>query len=130
MSGRLTGSIILLSTAMATELVVFAGGHGAIRVALALGFLFLAPGWAIVRLTTLDLDGVTFIGLAVAISASIDMMVATLLLYLRVWSAELALTIIVLGVVLAILLDLPSARTAIEGAVRRGWAGLSNLGRM
>lgn len=130
MSGRLTGSIVLLSTAMATELVVFAGGHGAIRVVLALGFLLLGPGWAIVRLTTLDLDGLTLIGLSVGISAGVDMMVATVLLYARIWSAELALTIIVLGVVLVILLDLPSARSAIDSAARRAWVGLSNLGRM
>jgi hypothetical protein len=129
MSGRLTVSIALLVAAGATELVVFAGGHGAIRVGLALGFLLLAPGWAILRLIDLDLDGVSFIGLAVALSACVDMAVATALLYARVWSAELALTAIVLGVVVAIILDLPTARTTIDRGVRRAWTGLSNLGR-
>jgi xanthine/uracil permease len=129
MSGRLTVSIALLVASGATELVVFAGGHGAIRVGLALGFLLLAPGWAILRLIDLDLDGVSFIGLAVALSACVDMAVATALLYARVWSAELALTAIVLGVVVAIILDLPTARTTIDRGVRRAWTGLSNLGR-
>ena len=57
------------------------------------------------------------------------MAVATALLYARLWSAELALTVVVLAVVVVVLLDLPAPRATIDRAARRAWSALSDLGR-
>jgi hypothetical protein len=123
-------SIGLLLLAGATELVVFSDGHGPIRLGLVLAFLFVAPGWALVRLIGLEMSPMSRIGLALGVSIAIDMAAASIILYARIWSAELALTLVVAVVVLAVLLDLPPSRRSIQGAVGRVWAGLSGLGRI
>ena len=64
-TGRLVAPVAMLVAAGATELVVFAGGHGAIRVALAMAFLLFAPGIAVLRLMELEVDIVPASGLAV-----------------------------------------------------------------
>lgn len=129
MTDRTRLSIGLLLLAGATELVVFSDGHGPIRLGLVLAFLFLAPGWALVRLIDLEMSPMSRIGLAVGVSIAVDMAAASIILYARIWSAELALTLVVAVVVLAVLLDLPPLRHSIQGAVERVWAALSGLGR-
>jgi uncharacterized membrane protein len=129
MTGRFTAPIALLALAGATELVVFTDGQGALRVVLAFSFLLLAPGWALVRIVDPPLDLAGRAALAVAVSVAVDMAIATALLYLRAWSAELALTVVVLIVVVSVLLDLPQSRAVIERGVRRAWSALNSLGR-
>ena len=129
MTDRAPVSIGLLLLAGATELVVFSDGHGPIRLGLVLAFLFFAPGWALVRLIDLEMSPMSRIGLALGVSIGVDMAAASIILYARVWSAELALTLVVAVVVLAVLLDLPPSRRSIQGAAERVWAALSGLGR-
>jgi uncharacterized membrane protein len=129
MSGRFTTSMLLLAASGATELVVFDSGHSAVRAALALAFLLFVPGWAFLQLLAIDLDHVTRIGLAVGISLGLDMAVVTALIYARLWSVELGLSAVVLGVVAAVLLDLPPARSLIERGVRLAWRAMSEGGR-
>lgn len=129
MTNRLVVPIALLVFAGAAELVVFAQGQGVVRVALTYGFLFVAPGWAVVRIVDPPLDLLARSGLAVAVSVAVDMAVATALLYVRLWSAPLALTVVALFVVVAVLLDLPSSRAAILRAARQAWSSLNSLGR-
>ena len=124
---RLSFGLLLLSGA--TELVVFSDGHGPIRLGLVLAFLFFAPGWALVRLVDLEMSPMSRVGLALGLSIAVDMAAASAVLYARVWSAELALTLVVAVVVLAVLLDLPPSRRSIRAAAERVWAGLSGLGR-
>jgi hypothetical protein len=127
MTGRLTVPALLLMAAGATDLVVWSDGQGPMRIGLSIAFLLLVPGWAILRVVDPPLDIVASIGLAVGISVAVDMAVATGLLYARVWSVGLALGVVTVIVVVAVLLDLPAARHAISGEVRRAWSALSNL---
>jgi uncharacterized membrane protein len=128
-SRHLTSSIALLLAAGATELVVLDGGHSIIRVVFSLGFLLLVPGWAVLQLIDLEEEPLPRIGLAVAVSLSLSMATATALIYARIWSAELGLTVLVAVVVVAVLLDLPISRAVVEGGARRFWSALSDLGR-
>lgn len=127
MSSRVQAAFALLLLSGTTELIVFADGHGIIRIGLALTFLLLAPGWALLRLTGLQMTASARAGLAVAISICVDMLAATALLYARIWSAQLALTLIVAVVVVAVMLDLPGARVAIRTGVRRAFATWEEL---
>lgn len=129
MTGRLVAPVVLLAMAGATELVVFADGHGPVRIALGLAFLLLAPGWAVLRLVDPPLDNAGRVAIVVAVSVAVDMAVATTLLYLRIWSSELALSVVVLFVVVGVLLDLPSSRAALQRGARQAWSTLNNLGR-
>lgn len=122
MTSRLQASVAILLLSGATELVVFSEGHGFIRIALALTFLLVVPGWALLRVTGLQMTASARIGLAIGMSICVDMLVATGLLYARLWSADLALTMIVAVVVAAVMLDLPTARIAIRTGLRRAFA--------
>jgi uncharacterized membrane protein len=128
-TARLAVSVALLALSGAAQLVVFADGQGVVRVGLVFGFLLLAPGWALMRIVDPPLDRGGRAALAVAVSVAVDMAVATALLYLRVWSVELALSAVVVIVAVSVLLDLPSSRAAIQPTVRRAWSALNNLGR-
>lgn len=129
MSNALRTSIGLLLLSGATELVVFSGGHGPIRIGLTFAFLMVAPGWAILRLVDLDLTPSARVGLAVGISTGVEMAVASALLYARLWSAELALTLTVAVVVLAVMANLPSARRWFVTTARRARDSVGDLGR-
>jgi uncharacterized membrane protein len=127
MISRLSVPIVLLLATGAADLVVYANGQGPVRIALSIGFLMFVPGWAVMRIADPPLDLLARTGLAVAISVAIDMAVATGLLYLRLWSAGLALTIVSVVVVVSVLLELPSSRAAIQREARRAWSALSSL---
>lgn len=129
MSNGLRTSIGLLLLSGATELVVFSDGQGPIRIGLTLVFLLLAPGWAVLRAIHLDLTPSTRVGMAVAISTGIEMAAASALLYARLWSAELALTLTVAVVVIAVFADLPSVRRSLLVLARRTRDSLGDLGR-
>ncbi len=102
-------SVALMLMAVTTELVVFSNGHGPIRVALAATFLLLAPGWAIQQLAHLEMTLSARIALALGISTAVDMAAASVLLYTRLWSMDLALTIVVAVVLAAVVTELPAA---------------------
>jgi hypothetical protein len=127
MSRGLGASAVLVLLAGATELVVFSDGQGPIRISLVLAFLGIAPGWAILRLVDLEMAPSARIGIAIGVSAGLDMAVASALLYGRLWSADLALTILVGIVIVAVLLGLPSARRTIVTTARQARAALSEL---
>ncbi len=127
MSKGLSVSVALMLLAGATELVVFSGGQGPIRIGLVLAFLGIAPGWAILRLIDLEMTPSARVAVAVGVSAALDMAVASALLYGRLWSADLALTILVGVVVVAVLVGLPSARHQIITTARRAREALSEL---
>lgn len=127
MSGRYSVPAFLLLAAGATDLVVWANGQGPVRIGLSVAFLLLVPGWAILRVVDPPLDIVASLGLAVGISVAVDMAVATGLLYLRLWSVQLALGIVTIIVLAAVLLALPAPRHAIASEARRAWSALSNL---
>jgi len=129
MSRGVTASVVLMLLAGATELVVFSDGRGPIRIALVLAFLLLAPGWAVLRLAAIEMTLSTRVAVAVALSTGLDMTAASVLLYARLWSSELALTLIVALVVAAALFGLPAARRTIMGLARQARAALSELGR-
>jgi hypothetical protein len=126
-SGML-GSIALLVLSGATELVVFSQGQGPIRVGLTMVFLLAAPGWAILRLVKLDLSLSARIGMAVGISTGLDMAAASALLYARLWSAQVALTLMVGVVVVAVMADLPAARRWLVSTARQMRQSLAGLG--
>lgn len=129
MTSRFAMPILLLALAGATELVVFTNGQGVVRIGLVFGFLLLAPGWALLQIVDPPLDLPGRLALAAAVSVAVDMTVATALLYLRTWSAELGLTAVVVIVVVSVLVDLPQSRSAIERTARQAWSALNNLGR-
>ena len=105
--------IVLLSAAAATQLAVAVSGEGPIRVALGLGFTLLAPGWAILRLIRPPADLFVWVGLSVAISSSLGALIALGLFYARLWSVQLALSILVVIVVAAVAIDIPAVRRKI-----------------
>lgn len=129
MSSGLRASIALLLLAGATELVVFSNGQGPIRIGLTFIFLVAAPGWAILRLADLDMTLSAYLGLMVGISTGLDMAAASALLYARLWSAELALTIIVAVVVVAVVANLPSARRWLGATARLARDSLGDFGK-
>jgi hypothetical protein len=122
------GSIALLVLSGATELVVFSQGQGPIRIGLTLVFLLAAPGWAILRLVKLNLSLSARLGMAVGISTGLDMAAASALLYARLWSAQVALTLMVAVVVVAVMADLPAARRWLVATARQMRQSLAGLG--
>lgn len=108
----------MLAIAEATELIVFANGQGPIRVLFGLTFALLVPGWAVLRLIRLKTDLLTWIGLAVAVSCAVGIIVSLTLLYLDAWSIQFAVTLLVLIVIVLIALDLPLIHDRIRGVAR------------
>jgi len=84
---------------------------------------------AVLRLAAIEMTLSTRVAVAVALSTGLDMTAASVLLYARLWSSELALTLIVALVVAAALFGLPAARRTIMGLARQARAALSELGR-
>lgn len=113
---RLIEPIIMLAIAEATELFVFTGGGGPVRVLFGLTFSLLIPGWAVLRLVRLELEPLTWLAFALAISTAIDIAVALPLLYLGIWSIQLAVTLLVGIVVVLVAIDLPVIRARLRAA--------------
>lgn len=106
----LASHLLLIGLALGSEVAVFALDGGPLRAALALSFILVAPGWAIVRLIDLPMDPLARAATSVGISVSIAILIALALFYARVWSVEVATTILVALVVLVVLADLPVLR--------------------
>jgi hypothetical protein len=114
----LTVSIVLLAIAEATELIVFSEGTGPIRLIVGLAFVLLVPGLALARLLRLPADLLTFMTIAIALSAAIDISIVLVLLYASIWSAQLALTVLTVITAAIVAIDLPAVRAAIGRAMR------------
>jgi len=106
----LASHLLLIGLALASEVAVFALDGGPIRAALALSFILVVPGWAIVRLIDLPMDSLSRVATSIGISLSLAILIALALFYARIWSVELANTILVALVVLVVLADLPVLR--------------------
>lgn len=115
----LIAPIIILALTMAAEIVVLAGGEGAVRMLLVGGFLAFAPGAAALRPLRLPLQALARAGLAVTLSLAVTGLVAGGLLYAGAWSEELGVTILAMLVVILVLVDLPAVRSGVATAVRR-----------
>ncbi|MDQ3691491.1 MAG: DUF1616 domain-containing protein [Chloroflexota bacterium] len=106
----LTSPILLISLALAAEVVVLMSVTSPLRAVLGLWFVLVAPGWAALRLLDLPMRGLASAATAVGISVSIDILVSLALFYLRWWSIQLAMTILLALIVVLVVADLPVVR--------------------
>jgi len=108
---------ILLSAA-GIALVFFAGVAAPARPFVALWFLLLCPGMALVRL--LRVSGlVAELTLAVALSLALDTLVAIVMVYTRTWVPGQGLVALIAISVAGALLQVVTARRVITGAEDR-----------
>jgi len=114
---------LLVLTGLA-QMAVLVGIHGPARVAAVFAFLLLAPGWPMVSIADPPLGLLARLGLAIALSISLDMLAATGLLYLRLWSAELAVVVMAFVVVVGVIIDLPPTRTVLLRRASSVWSAL------
>ncbi|MDQ3781242.1 MAG: DUF1616 domain-containing protein [Chloroflexota bacterium] len=108
-------TVILLS-ATALGVSVFADLQSPLRAILALGFLFVCPGMAFVPLLRVE-DVLTELSLGVALSLSLDALVAGTMLYAGLWSPEWGLALLIVVSLVGALLQIVTARSSpIAGA--------------
>jgi hypothetical protein len=107
--GRWLWPAIIGLSAVAVGLATLAGVQGPVRAGLALWFLLICPGLALVRLLRLD-DTVFELTLGVALSLALDTLVAGGLLYAGAWSPAGALAVLIAISVAGALLQLALAR--------------------
>jgi uncharacterized membrane protein len=105
--------LLLVELAVTAEVIVLTSGASPLRVGLALWFILVAPGWAVLRALDLPMGVLAMAATAVAISVSIDILVAMALFYARWWSVERAMTILLAMVVVLVMADLPIVRRAV-----------------
>lgn len=86
---------VILGSAVASGLFYFLGLASPFRLMIILWFLLVCPGMAFVRLLKFDETYYEWT-LAIALSISLDAIVACLLLYTGLWSIELGLLIVIL----------------------------------
>lgn len=114
----LASPILLVGLALAAEVAVFASDAGPLRAGLAIWFVLVAPGWAVLRLLDLPMSLLAALTTAIGISVSIDILLALALFYVRLWSVELAMTLLLAIIVIMVVADLPIVRRT----VRNLWA--------
>ena len=102
----LTSPLLLIVLALGAEVVVFMSVTGSVRVVLGLSFVLVAPGWAALRLVDLPMGVLASAATAVGISVSVDILLSLALFYVRWWSIQLAMTILLAIVVVLVLADL------------------------
>ncbi len=120
----------LLLLTGAAQLLVLLGSEGPPRVVLVFAFLLLAPGWPVVSIADPPFGLLGRLALAAGVSISLDMLVASVLLYLRLWSAELALVTVALMVVVGVVIDLPPTRALLVRQARAAWSTLGTERRV
>jgi hypothetical protein len=86
-------AIIVLS-ALATGVTMYANVHSPVRVVVALWFLSICPGMALVRPLRLRATHV-LVTLAIALSLALDAILASAMLYLGLWSPAWALAALI-----------------------------------
>jgi hypothetical protein len=90
---------VIAASALATLGVTYAGVGAPLRPLVALWFLAVCPGMALVRLLGLQ-DLLSEVVLAIAVSLSLETIVALIMIYTGAWSPQRSLDIIV-GITLA-----------------------------
>jgi uncharacterized membrane protein len=110
----LASPLLLVGLALASELVVFTLDAGPLRAGLAIWFVLVAPGWAVLRLLDLPMGLLAALTTAIGISISIDILLALSLFYVRWWSVELAMSLLLGIVVIMVVADLPVVRRAVR----------------
>ena len=108
---------LIVAASLAVGGLTLAGVHSPLRAAVALPFLLLCPGMALVRL--LDVQGwLMEWTLAVAVSIALETIVATIMIYKGVWSPDLGLVVLIAICLAASALQLrPRSRRGVTGAV-------------
>ncbi|HEX9016723.1 MAG TPA: hypothetical protein VF960_12095 [Chloroflexota bacterium] len=110
MSRHYQWPIAIIVLALAADLAVVADVHVAIRAVVVLSFLVVGPGLAFVRLIGFT-SGYVEYTLAIALSLTLDTIVAETLIMARLWSVSTAMAILVfltlVGVVLQIVSPVP-----------------------
>lgn len=86
-------AIIVLS-ALAVALVLFWDIQSPLRPAVALWFLLICPGMALVRLMRLG-DPLTTVALAIALSLALDGIVAGVMIYAHLWAPAWGLALLI-----------------------------------
>lgn len=105
---RLWPGLIVLSELL-VGLVVFVFPAVQVRPFIVFGFLFLCPGATLMRFSRIQ-DPVTLLTLAVAISLSLDTLIAGCQLYTGHWSPEMTLAILMALTLACLLIQLLKAR--------------------
>ena len=80
-------SLTLILSIIAVGLVNFVFTNAIVRPVIVMWFLFVCPGMAVTRLLNLK-EGITEWALALALSFSIDAIIASILLYAGMWSPD------------------------------------------
>lgn len=97
--------LIIGGTGIAVVLMVAANFESPLRIILVIGFLFVCPGMAFVRLLHLHSHFAEFM-LAVALSLTIAMLVSEMLVLMRIWSPLGSLLAIVIIALIGVVLQL------------------------
>lgn len=107
---------VILGSAVASGLFFFLAIESPLRLIITLSFLLVCPGMAFVRLLRLDESYYEWT-LAIALSISLDAIVACILLYTGFWSVKLGLEILImlslLGAILQVLSTQPTVTFAL-----------------
>ena len=106
---------VIVGSAVTSGLFFFLGLASPLRLILTLWFLLVCPGMAFVRLLRFDESYYEWT-LAIALSISLDALVACILLYTGFWSIELGLSIVIMISLLGVLLQLLLTRPAFPSA--------------
>jgi hypothetical protein len=97
------------AAALATGLLFVADVQGHVRAIVAIAFLLVGPGLALVRLLRFG-EPLTELTLAVAVSLGLETIIATALLANDRWSPGTALTIVIVITMAGIILDIAQIR--------------------
>lgn len=121
---KIASHIVFIALVMASEVAILAWDPGPLRMGLALWVIFLAPGWAVLRLIEVPMSLTAALATAVGISVSINILLALALFYVGWWSVELATTILLAIVVVLVLAGLPIVRRV----ARQLWVATTDEG--
>ena len=115
---------LVLSAGVATALLVAAGSTSPLRAVVAIAFLLVGPGLALVRPLRLSDRGIE-LTLAVVVSLALEAVIATLLLAWDWWSPGRALGIVLAATGVGVILDVRAGLGARVGGgmgLRKGGA--------
>ena len=91
---RQIGSVILIITSIWLYRLVIGDSHSPLRTGLTVWFFLVCPGMAYIQSMRIE-HGLTRWTLAIALSVTIDTLVALVMLYAGLWSARLGLIVII-----------------------------------
>ena len=91
---RQIGSVILIITSIWLYRLVIGHSHSPLRTGLTVWFFLVCPGMAYIQSMRIE-HGLTRWTLAIALSVTIDTLVALVMLYAGLWSARLGLIVII-----------------------------------